>query len=115
MGHHVTEAKVDGVHRHQAGGGGGIGDHGGRPVAERGTDIGREGVRQRPGTDEKGGGQRRAEGLIGFQDLAGQHRLGVEPQILEVVRERLAEGVEGGNRGGHWLTPTRGGGIVAVH
>ena len=95
---HVAEAVVDGVHRHQPRGGKGIGqDRRGR-IAEPCAEIALESFDERSAAEETRGGERRAERLGWGEVFTGENAREIEADVLQIVGERVSEGVEG--RGG---------------
>jgi hypothetical protein len=98
---HVPKPVIDGVHRHQAGRGDRVGDHGGRGVAEACAEVGLHSGGQPAGADETGRRQGHAQRLRGREVLAGEDGGEVEADVLELVGEGVAAGVEGGGRERH--------------
>ena len=105
LAQHVTKPIVDGVHRHQAGGGHRVGEHGGGRVAEARTHVRFQGFGERLAADESGRRQRDPQGLGRLEVFASQDGPHIEANILEVVRQGVANGVGGGRGDRHGRIP----------
>ena len=98
---HVAEAVVDGVHRHQPRGRHAVGEHGRGGLGQAGVQIALECLDERAAAEEARGSERCAERLGGGEVLAGEDAREIEADVLEIVGEGVAEGVEGGGGDRH--------------
>jgi len=106
---HVAEAVVDGVHRHQPRGGEGVGEDGWGRVAEPRAEVALERVDEGAAAEEAGGGQGGADRLRWGEVLPGENAREIEADVLQIIGERVAEGVEGGSGDRHRGFRRRGG------
>ena len=101
----MAEAVIDGIHRHQAGSGGGIGDHRGRYGRVGSPQIRFDRLGERPAPHEGGGCQGHAQALERLEVFAEENARKIEPDVLQFVGEGVTEGVDRGGGDGHggWI------------